>query len=112
MKTFNVTLYPRSKKRTQLSLTVQPGQSLAQALTDAGHGDVMLRHIKFREIDTDRIVLLVDGQECTLSEFLFTNTQQENVDHISNDDAYHVATLKVGQALQLTIHSPEIKRIK
>lgn len=114
MKTFNVIIHPLTEQREQFNITVQPGKSLAEALVEAGHGDVRMGEIEFNESPVPpepEIELRVDGRDTTLSEFLRVNTQEPDVDHISPEDVDRVKALQPGQTLQLTLHSPEIIRL-
>jgi hypothetical protein len=55
-------------------------------------------------------VLTVDGNECTLTDFLKTNTKDIDVDHITYGDVKRVKALQRGESLFIGL--VEIKRIK
>lgn len=61
------------------------------------------------------IILEIDGNECTLAEFIQTNTKDPDVEHISDEDAAKVKALKVGGVFTLNLGAggtTEIKRIR
>ena len=47
--------------------------------------------------NAENIILLMDGERCTLAEWLYTNTQAPDVDHVTEEEAEMVKNLKVGE---------------
>lgn len=60
---------------------------------------------------SDNVILEVDGNECTLSEFIRINTEEPDVDHISPEDVERVKALRVGEELSFGLGAT-VKRIK
>jgi hypothetical protein len=59
--------------------------------------------------DTKNIMLLVDGERCSLEDWLYTNTQDPDVFHITEEEAEKVKNLEVGESYN--IWPLEVKRI-
>lgn len=52
----------------------------------------------------------MDGEEISILEWLYTNTEAADVSHISREEAHRVRNLKVGESTQVGLF--DIKRIR
>lgn len=62
-------------------------------------------------MDATNTLLLVDGNETTLSGFLKVNTQDVDVDHISANAVERVQSLKPGQSLYVNLTKVQCRAI-
>lgn len=121
MKHFRVTLW--KGKKAEKTFTVK-GTDIIDALNMNGHGGLMVCEINFQEIEISKfeqaineaanesqlsVIVLVDGEQTTLREFLRDNTEEPGVNHITQEQANNVIALKPGEFTMIGIS--QIRRI-